>query len=103
MSLELSPKALDLAVLRSLLSLARRATPPTLEQLADGVAVEPSAVRRSLIALARAGLVQRTPQGLRLSLSGLAVAVATAKAPRPVAPATVVPAITLQRRTSRAA
>jgi DNA-binding IclR family transcriptional regulator len=72
----------DIAVLRALLRLARRRTPPTLEQLVVRVGTPESDVRKSLASLARSGLVQRTPAGLRLSLAGLAVAVAAA-APRP--------------------
>lgn len=77
--------SLDIDVLRALLRLARRQTPPTMEQLVVRVGAEPEAVRRSLVALARNGLVQRTPGGLRLSLPGLAVAVAYAQ--RPATPA----------------
>lgn len=77
--------SLDIDVLRALLRLARRQTPPTMEQLVVRVGAAPEAVRRSLVALARNGLVQRTPGGLRLSLPGLAVAVAYAQ--RPAAPA----------------
>lgn len=80
-----SPKSLDLDVLRALLRLARRRTPPTLDQLVVRVHAEEPEVRRSLASLARAGLIQRTQEGLRLSLAGLAVAVACARRPRPLA------------------
>lgn len=73
--------SLDIDVLRALLRLARRQTPPTMEQLVVRVGAEPEAVRRSLVALAKNGLVQKTPGGLRLSLPGLAVAVAYAQRP----------------------
>ncbi len=73
--------SLDIDVLRALLRLARRQTPPTMEQLVVRVGAEPEAVRRSLVALAKSGLVQKTPGGLRLSLPGLAVAVAYAQRP----------------------
>lgn len=75
--------SLEIDVLRALLRLARRRTPPTLEQLVVRVGGEEADVRNALASLARNGLVQRTPAGLRLSLSGLAVAVACAQRPRP--------------------
>lgn len=74
--------SLEIDVLRALLRLARRRRPPTLEQLVDRVGGEEADVHRALASLARGGLVQRTPAGLRLSLSGLAVAVACVKRPR---------------------
>ncbi|MBX3210067.1 MAG: hypothetical protein KF764_33865 [Labilithrix sp.] len=77
--------SLEIDVLRALLRLARRRTPPTLEQLVVRVGGEETDVRRALGSLARSGLVQRSPAGLRLSLAGLAVAVACAR--RPAAPA----------------
>ena len=75
--------SLEIDVLRALLRLARRRTPPTLEQLVVRVGGEEADVRSALASLAKSGLVQRTPAGLRLSLSGLAVAVACAQAPAP--------------------
>jgi DNA-binding IclR family transcriptional regulator len=87
--------SLEIDVLRALLRLARRRTPPTLEQVVVRVGGDDAAVRRTLTSLAKNGLVQRTPAGLRLSLAGLAVAVACAqrpsKAPRPAATLTPVP------------
>jgi len=90
----------DVVVLRALLRLARRRTPPTLEALVVRVGEDEAAVRRSLIALTRAGLVQRTPAGLRLSLAGLAVAVAAAT-PRKAAATRKAPAA--RRSEARAA
>ena len=84
--------SLDIDVLRALLRLARRQTPPTMAALVERVGADEPAVRRSLIALARNGLVQRTPAGLRLSLPGLAVAVAYAKRPSVAKPAASKPA-----------
>lgn len=78
---------LELDVLRSLLRLARRRTPATLEALVVRVGAEEPDVRNALRVLAWQDLVQRTPTGLGLSLQGLAVAVAYAK--RPVAAKTV--------------
>lgn len=77
--------SLELDVLRALLRLARRRTPPTLEALVVRVGAEEPEVRNALRVLAWQDLVQRTPTGLGLSLQGLAVAVAYAK--RPTAPA----------------
>jgi DNA-binding IclR family transcriptional regulator len=73
--------SLEIDVLRALLRLARRRTPPTLEQLVVRVGSEEADVRHALVALGKSGLVQRTPAGLRLSLPGLAVAVACARRP----------------------
>jgi DNA-binding IclR family transcriptional regulator len=66
-------------VLRALLRLARRRSSPSLDQLVLRVGADESGVRRALFTLAKNGLVQRTPAGLRLSLAGLAVAVAYAQ------------------------
>jgi DNA-binding IclR family transcriptional regulator len=86
--------SLQIDVLRALLRLARRRTPPTLEQILVRVGGEEDDVRRALGSLAKSGLVQRTPAGLRLSFAGFAVAVACAdRSPaartekRPAAPA----------------
>ncbi len=88
----------EIDTLRALLRLARRRTPPTLEQLVVRVGGEEDDVRRAVASLGRRGLVQRTPAGLRLSLAGFAVAVALAdrsKAPRPsAAPAESRPSLT---------
>jgi DNA-binding IclR family transcriptional regulator len=73
--------ATELDVLRALLRLARRRTPPSLEALVVRVGVEEPEVRNALRVLAWQGLVQRTPSGLGLSMHGLAVAVAYAKRP----------------------
>lgn len=77
--------ATELDVLRALLRLARRRTPPSLEALVVRVGVEEPEVRNALRVLAWQGLVQRTPAGLGLSMQGLAVAVAYAKRPAAVA------------------
>jgi DNA-binding IclR family transcriptional regulator len=90
--------SLEIDVLRALLRLARRRTPPTLEQLVVRVGGEEADVRRALVSLARSGLVQRTPGGLRLSLAGLAVAVACAQRPRPVARPVASSSVPLARR-----
>lgn len=94
--------SLEIDVLRALLRLARRRTPPTLEQLSVRVRGDEAAIGLALRSLARRGLVQRTPGGLRLSLPGFAVAVACAQRPRPAAGAAAVevtrPSVTARRR-----
>jgi hypothetical protein len=89
---------LEIDVLRALLRLARRRTPPTIEQVLVRVGDDELAVRSALSSLARRGLVQRTPAGLRLSLPGLAVAVACAQRPRTVAAPAPKAAVTVRRR-----
>jgi DNA-binding IclR family transcriptional regulator len=66
----------EIDVLRALLRLAPRRKSPTLDELVVRVGGDGQTVRRALFTLARGGLVQRTSTGLRLSLAGLAVAVA---------------------------
>jgi hypothetical protein len=78
--------SLEIDVLRSLLHITHRGDAPTLAQLTESVGADDAAVRRALHALAHNGLVQRTPGGLRLSLAGLAVAVAFAEGPAPAIP-----------------
>lgn len=73
----------ELDVLRAFLRLARRRTPPTLDQLVVRVGGEEPAVRDALKLLTRQGLLQRTSAGLGLSMAGLAVAVAVAQRPAP--------------------
>lgn len=68
----------EIRVLRALLRLARRRRPATLEELRLRVGGDERALRRALGVLARAELVQPGPEGPRLSLVGLAVAVASA-------------------------
>lgn len=90
--------SLEIDVLRALLRLARRRTPPTIEQLVVRVGGDDADVRRALRSLARDGLVQRTPAGVRLSMAGLAVAVACAQRPRPAARPQVASSVPLVRR-----
>jgi DNA-binding IclR family transcriptional regulator len=71
--------SLEIDVLRAFLRLARCRTSPTLARLVERVPGDEADVRRALFSLARQGLIQRTPAGLRLSLAGLAVAVAFAE------------------------
>jgi DNA-binding IclR family transcriptional regulator len=72
----------EIAVLRALLHLSRRATPATFTELLARVGGDASDVQRSLASLARAQLVQRSGESARLTLPGLAVAVAAASAAR---------------------
>ena len=74
-----------IAVLRALLRLSRRATPATFTELLNRVGGDAIDVQRALASLARAQLilVQRSGESARLTLAGLAVAVAaTANARR---------------------
>lgn len=72
----------EIEVLRSLFSLAHKKQGPSLEQLTRKSRAPEEVVRRALFGLARNGLVQRTPGGLRLTLAGLAVAAAAAALPQ---------------------
>jgi DNA-binding IclR family transcriptional regulator len=96
--------SLEIDVLRALLRLARRRSAPTLDQIVVRVGSDEPAVRRALSALAKSGLVQRTPAGLRLSMAGLAIAVACAQRPRPVArPVATVPLLVAKTNRRRRA
>ena len=69
----------EIAVLRTLLRFARsprRLGPASLANVVSRVGEDPAVVHRALASLARQGLVLKTPEGVRLSLSGLAIAVA---------------------------
>ena len=88
----------ELEVLRAMVRLARRRSPADLEQLTLRVGGNSSNIRSALRALAQADLVVRTPTGARLTMSGLAVALASRRRARVRA----VPA-DLSRRRSRAA
>ena len=73
----------EIALLRALLRLSRRAAPASFTELLFRIGGDASEVRRGLASLARAHLVQRSGETARLSLAGLAVAVAaTANARR---------------------
>lgn len=74
--------SLEIDLLRVLLRLAHRRTSPTIERLVVRVGREEAEVCRALAALAKRGFVQRAPAGLRLTLAGLAVALACAPRPR---------------------
>ena len=73
--------SLEIDVLRAMLRLARRRTAPTVEQLLLRVNADENALRRALTTLIRGDLVNVTPKGPRLSLTGFAVAVAYAQRP----------------------
>lgn len=77
--------SLEIDVLRALLRLARRRMPPTLEQILVRVGGDDAEVRRVLRSLGRKGLVHQTATSFRLSMAGLAVAVACAERRRSVA------------------
>jgi hypothetical protein len=82
----------EIAVLRALLRLSRCRTPATLASLVTHVRENAGDVQHALASLARAQLVVRSGETARLSMAGLAVAVATAaqakaaaKVPRSIA------------------
>jgi DNA-binding IclR family transcriptional regulator len=71
----------ETALLRALLKLSRRRAhqgAATLADLVERVGSDASEVQRALASLARSQLVQRSGESARLSLAGLAVAVAVA-------------------------
>ena len=72
----------EIAVLRAVLRLSRRRSPVTIHALLERVDADETAVRRALGALARSGLVQRSAEGPRLSMAGLAIAVAIVAGPQ---------------------
>ena len=76
------PASTELAVLTTLLAFSRSKRQRTLAELvrrAERAGAAPNDVGRDLASLARQSLVQRAPDGMpRLSLAGLAVAVAVA-------------------------
>jgi len=72
--------SLEIALLHTLLRLSRRRSITTMDDLVERLSPEsrdPKMVVRALRALARQGLVQKSPLGPRLTLAGLAIAVAT--------------------------
>jgi DNA-binding IclR family transcriptional regulator len=68
----------EIAVLRALLRFSRRRTPATFTDLLQRVGADPSELSRALGSLARSQLVQRSGETARLSMAGLAIAVAAA-------------------------
>ncbi len=95
--------SLELALLHTLLRLSRRRHATTMDDLVERVgARDPSLVLRALRSLARQGLVQRSPLGPRLTLAGLAIAVATQAKPKPRAKRLPGIAMPLVRRRSAA-
>jgi hypothetical protein len=66
----------EIAVLRALLRLSRRRAPATLDDLVMRVRENARDVQHALASLARAQLVLRSGETARLSMAGLAVAVA---------------------------
>jgi Mn-dependent DtxR family transcriptional regulator len=88
----------DLSILRAMLRLARRREAADVEALELRVGGDPSEVRASLRRLAAGGYVERLgATGARLTMEGLAVAVATVAAVKRKSSAPV------KKRSSRAA
>ena len=95
--------SLDIDVLRTLLRLSRRRCEPTFDALVERTFADEASIRRTLFSLAQSGLIQRTRAGLRLTLPGLALAVACAKVPRTLPRARTLgrPATPAMKRSSR--
>jgi hypothetical protein len=68
----------EIAVLRALLRFSRRRAPPTLADLLHRVGGDLAELQRALSSLSRSELIVRNGETARLSLTGLAVAVAAA-------------------------
>jgi Mn-dependent DtxR family transcriptional regulator len=66
----------DSLVLGAMLRLARRRVEANVNELFERVQMDPSRIRASLGRLDAAGLIERRTTGARLTLSGLATAVA---------------------------
>ena len=95
----------EIALLRALLRLSRRASATSLADLVAAVGSDLADVQTALASLARAGLVQRSGESARLSLAGLAVAVAAVAnarraktVARPARPAARVVSLVRRRR-----
>ena len=67
----------EIQVLRAMLRLARRRERADVGRIVDRVQGPSTQVREALRRLEAAGLVERRPEGPRLTLAGFAVAVAT--------------------------
>ncbi len=74
----MAPMSTEIAVLRALLRHSRRGGPATLEALVASVREDAREVQTALASLARQQLVLRAGETTRLSMAGLAVAVAAA-------------------------
>lgn len=69
----------ELEILRAMVRLARRRSPASREQLVLRVGGTGSHLRAALRALSQADLVVRTASGVRLTMSGLAVGLASSR------------------------
>lgn len=72
----------EIAVLRALYLFSRRSAPPTVADFLDQVGCDAAELDRAFASLERSSLVQRSGAVARLSLAGLAVAVAAAASAR---------------------
>lgn len=77
----------DTQILRAIARLSRTSSPATFDAIELRVAAEPAELRAAIARLSRGGLVTRRAEEVRLTMFGLAVAVASAadrarKAPR---------------------
>jgi Mn-dependent DtxR family transcriptional regulator len=73
---------LDAQILRAIARLSRKSQPATLSEIELRVAAEPHEIRTALVRLARSELVTRRAHEVRLTMFGLAAAVATSALPR---------------------
>lgn len=73
---------LDTQILRAIARLSRKSMPATCSEIELRVAAEPSEIRSALVRLSRSSLVVRRSDEVRLTLFGLAVAVASGASPK---------------------
>jgi Mn-dependent DtxR family transcriptional regulator len=73
---------LDTQILRAIARLSRKSMPATCSEIELRVAAEPNEIRSALVRLSRSSLVVRRSDEVRLTLFGLAVAVASGASPK---------------------
>ena len=73
---------LDTQILRAIARLSRKSMPATCSEIELRVAAEPNEIRSALVRLSRSSLVVRRSDEVRLTLFGLAVAVASGSSPK---------------------
>ena len=76
------PMLLDTQILRAIARLSRKSSPATCPEIELRVAAEPHEIRAALLRLSRSSLVVRRADEVRLTMFGLAVAVASGAGPR---------------------
>lgn len=73
---------LDTQILRAIARLSRKSMPATCSEIELRVAAEPHEIRSALVRLSRSSLVVRRLDEVRLTMFGLAVAVASGASPK---------------------